>query len=162
MTCWVAPKPTVCLESFSTRKCLPLNFYRIAADLKRRNDNEHTYSTRNNLERAISYYEEYYKLASKIENKEGLIEAPKGLGNCYMELEKYDNALKSYEKSAQRAIEFKDDIRKAEAFCQIIKALILKGDGKEKEEEKKGEKPDMIQGVKEPQGEVGVYWEGVF
>lgn len=157
MTCWVVPKPTVCLESFSTRKCLPLNFYRIAADLKRRNDNEHTYSTRNNLDRAISYYEEYYKLASKIENKEGLIEAPKGLGNCYMELEKYDNALKSYEKSAQRAIEFKDDIRKAEAFCQIIKALILKGDGKEKEEEKKGEKPDMIQGVKEPQGEVGDY-----
>ena len=89
------------------------------------------------MERAISYYDQYYLLTSKIENKEGLIEAAKGLGNCYLELNKYNDAIKNYEKCAQRAIEFKDKVRKVDAYCQLIKAHILKeGDDKEDEYKK--------------------------
>ena len=75
----------------------------------------------------MEYYDEYYKLSAKIENFEGLVEAPKGLGNCCVELNKYDDAIKNYERSAQRAIECKDLHGKVEAFCQLIKAFILKG-----------------------------------
>lgn len=94
--------------------------------MKNRNDDEHTYSTKSNLGVAINYYQEYYKLSSKIENREGLIESPKGLGNCNLELGKYDEAIEDYEKTAQRAAEYKDVPSKVEAYSQIVKAQILK------------------------------------
>lgn len=101
--------------------------YRIASDLKKRNSGEHTYSTEGDFKKAIEFYDEYYKLSSKIENSEGLVEAPRGIGNCNVELGNFDEAIRSYERSAQRSIECKNLLGKVEAYCQLIKAFILKG-----------------------------------
>ena len=53
-----------------------------------------------------------------------------------MELGDFKEAILNYEKSAQRAVEFKNPAKKVQAFCQIVKCYILKG-GEDKENEYK-------------------------
>jgi hypothetical protein len=53
-----------------------------------------------------------------------------------MELGNFKEAILNYEKSSQRAVEFKNPAKKVQAFSQIVKCYILKG-GEDKENEYK-------------------------
>jgi len=88
------------LDNFSIRmfRLYILSVYSLGYDLKKRNDDDHTYSTHNHFNKAIKHYEQCYSLSQKIEDIKGLIDSPKGMGNCYRELGKYDDAIKYYEK----------------------------------------------------------------
>lgn len=102
--------------------------YSLGYDLKKKNNDDHSYSTQSHFKKSIKHYEQCYNLSQKIEDKIGILESLKGLGNCSLELGKYDEAIKNYEKCAQRAIDFKEINSKVEAYCQIVKAYILNGD----------------------------------
>ena len=54
-----------------------------------------------------------------------------------MELDNYEEAIKNYNKSAQRAVEIKKTSSKVEAFAQIVKAHIIKNKGENEEDYKK-------------------------
>lgn len=83
------------------------------------------HSSREEFEKAIQYYEQYFDLMETIGDVEGEAKACHFLGFAHYSIKKYDKAIEYYNRDLSLSIKIQDRVNMGRAYCNLGKYTLI-------------------------------------